>query len=311
MMHRLTVMVMIAVVLSRPAAAQQATPPVETQERRIVLRYQSGDRQLALAVGRTAASALEEISRSLETTVPGPVVVYVYSAREEYRRATGAAPKNLEMGRASAPPNVIHVDATGALGDVDGITRHEITHIVLNHALGPALDRCPRWVQEGIARYFERPTAPLDPAVETLLRRGTAIDVDRLDDDIEAGGERRRLAYARSEALIRWLIKERGPSVLPRLARELRRHSDFDAALRAAAGMGVKQLERGWRRSGAWIYLLSSNTVIWLLMTVLLLAAVVLVYRRRRRRRRLEELIEEGLDEEVDQPEEEEGPTIH
>ncbi|KPJ63962.1 hypothetical protein AMK68_02740 [candidate division KD3-62 bacterium DG_56] len=310
MITRLTVLIMLAVVLPVPAPAQPTTPATSKQDRRIVLRYQAGDQQLAFAVGRTAGSALGEISRSLETTVPGPVVVYVYSNREAYRQATGASPKNLEIGRASAPPDVIHVDATGTLGNADRVTRHEITHVVLNHALGPALDRCPRWVQEGIARYFERPTAPLDPAVEALLRRGTKIDVDRLDDDIEAGGERGRLAYTKSEALIRWLVKEREPGVLPRLVRELRRHSDFDAALHAATGMSVKQLERGWRRSDAWIYVLSSNNVIWLLMTVLLLAAVVLVYRRRRRRRRLEQVMEEGLDEEIDQPEGG-GPTIH
>jgi hypothetical protein len=233
----------------------------------------------------------------------------VYGSREAYHEATGAAPRHLELGRASAPPDVIHIDATGLLGDVARITRHEIAHIVLNHALGPALPDCPRWVQEGIARYFERPSLTLDPAVQTLLVRRPPVDVARLDRRIEAGGEGGRLAYAQSEALIRWLIERRGPEVLPRLTRALRKYGDLDQALEAAAGMDVRQLQRGWRRSAAWIYLLSSNTMIWLLMTVLLLVTVLLVQLRRRRRRRIQELMEERFDEEVDQPEE--GPTIN
>jgi hypothetical protein len=95
-------------------------------------------------------------------------------------------------------------------GAVDGSTiRHESLHA----QLASGWVRAPRWLDEGLARYLESPDRFTDPGpVDLLVRNETYIPFSSLIDRFQvfAQPSDAALAYAQSEAMVRWLLATRG-----------------------------------------------------------------------------------------------------
>ena len=96
--------------------------------------------------------------------------------------------------------------------------RHESLHA----QLAGVVRGQPRWFDEGLAQVFAEPDRPhWHGALALLTRNRTYIPFSSLAGSFYAfgGNEEADLAYAQSEAMVRWLIAAQGPGAVAEAVR--------------------------------------------------------------------------------------------
>lgn len=243
---------------------------------------------LAVRVAAAIDEAVPRIAPLVGARDLGPVRAYVYPDRDSFRQAAHLPPRSTIAGLATFPDEIIHIDGTGLLASIEKIVPHEVGHVLVARALGPALPALPRWANEGIAEYVAGERASqVDPLALQAVGRGSALDIAHLDAAFGSGGERTALAYAQSASLVHFLVARRGEPVITNLLRALRQTGSFDSALQQAAGLPLRELESAWRQSLArrwrWPLLFQSGAPVLALMLLLFLAGVIRHFLHRRR----------------------------
>ena len=291
----IAVLPLAGLILSLPARA--ATPSEQpprllrqTAHAQVIGRPEA--EALAARVAAAADEAVPRIAPLVGASDLSPVRAYVYSDRHSFLQAANLPRRSTIAGLATFPDEVIRIDGTGLLASIEKVVPHEVGHVLVARALGPALSALPRWTNEGIAEYVAGERASqVDPLALRAIGRGSALDVAELDAAFRSGGERSALAYAESASLVNFLVAERGESVIADLLRALRQTRSFDAALQQAAGLPLPELESAWRSSLArrwrWPLLFQSGAPILALMVLLFLVGLIRHLLRRRRRQEM------------------------
>lgn len=136
------------------------------------------------------------------------VEVYLFKDEETYHKFLannypGLPPRRAYFVGTSTSLSIYTVWSERILVDL----RHEFTHGVL-HA---SLPKVPLWLDEGLAEYFELPTAPGIPRADYLedlsglMKNGWRPNLQRLEH-LDEVGEMQRLDYAESWAWVHWML---------------------------------------------------------------------------------------------------------
>ncbi len=289
LIRRGPILAFLALTAAQALAAGERSPQilVETEYARVAGEAQA--RETAVRVAAAVDEAVPRIAPFVRTRDLRPVRAYVYLDRESFRRAAGLPRRSAVVGLATFPEETIHIDGTGLLASIERIVPHEVAHIMVGRALGPALPSLPLWANEGIAEYLAGERASrVDPVALQAIGQGRALDLADLDSALQARDDHTALAYAQSASLVNFLVARRGEPVIGDLLAALQHTRDFDSALHQAAGLHVPDLESAWRASLArrwrWPLLFHSGVPILVLMLVLFLIGLVRYYLRRRRR---------------------------
>ncbi len=270
-------------------AADERAPRLLHQTTYAIVMGNAQAQELAARVGMEIDAAAPRIAGIVGTGDLRPVRAYVYRDRDAFRQAVGVPRESTLVGLALLPSGVIHIDGTGLLASIQKVVPHEVGHVMISRAVGPALPQLPLWLNEGIAEYVAgQRAAQVDPVALRAVGRGSALRLADLDPAF-----RRRdaaLAYARSASLVNFLVAERGERVIADLLAALRASRDFDSALQQATGFTSPELESAWRSSVArrWRWPLFVRSGSWILTIMLVLFFVGLVRHLRERRRRQE-----------------------
>jgi len=175
--------------------------------------------------------------------------------------------------------------ATGGIADTERVFAHELSHLLLAHAVG--FRKVPRWFDEGLAvreagewSYWQGRTL-VGPALT-----GRLIPLEKLARSFPGEEQSAHLAYAQSVEFVVWLIEEHGLDRFHRLLALLRGGQEFFMALQETTGQRIEDLETEWRSHlkmrFSWLPLLTSASVVWFLGSLVFLMAYV---RRRGQRR--------------------------
>jgi len=221
---------------------------VETDRARVV--GPPGATALASTVAGLVDAAVPRIAPAVGADDLSPIRVYIYLDRARFLQATGAPAHATIVGLAVMPAGAIHIDGTGRLASIASVVPHEVAHIMIARATGPALQALPRWVNEGMAEYLsDEPAARVDPAALRAVGRGEAIALSDLDAALARGDRRTELAYVEAASLVHFVVAQKGDQSLRALLGAIRQSGDFDAALKRATGWTPAQLESAWRAS--------------------------------------------------------------
>ncbi len=177
-----------------------------------------------------------------------PIVVIMYTRSEfDSLRSSPSWLGGLYDGKIRLP-----VPAGGLSGEeFKKILWHEYTHALL-HDL--SANRCPRWLQEGLAQYEEAKISP--PALDRLDaagRSGGIIPLSALSSALEMGSrpETVALAYAESFALTDHIVRAYGLFRINQLLQRLGRGEEWEAAFRTEIGRGADEVYADWRETWA------------------------------------------------------------
>jgi tetratricopeptide (TPR) repeat protein len=223
----------------RDKAAESETR--EANSSHFMLRYQ-GSATPALATD--ILSVLEEDFRSLVTefrfTPAEPIGVVLYT--EQSFRDVSQLPS---WARASNDGR-IRVPVQGLTSVPDLLSRmlmHELVHSFVRQK---TLGRCPTWLNEGLAQWFEgRRSNRTAAGLAATFDRGQYIPLQRLDGSWDTmSGPTADFAYAWSLAAVEYIMSNSGMWGIGRLFERFDMDPNFESALRVALQIDYADLER-------------------------------------------------------------------
>ena len=124
---------------------------------------------------------------------------------------------------------------------------HELTHLMFAERLDSPRAKPPAWLNEGMAMYFEPGGGYRESDVQRAMRRGDLIPLRHMRT-VPGRPDEVRLFYSQSASVVRFLMDEFGAERMDALLTELNEGRGIEDALNAVYGVGVDELDKGWRR---------------------------------------------------------------
>jgi hypothetical protein len=128
---------------------------------------------------------------------------------------------------------------------LDNTLRHEYTHALVHARTG---GNVPTWLSEGLAVVSENRAA--DEPGEVMRKAGHLIPLHELHGSfLTLPPAQVPLAYAESEAAVRYLLARHGEAAVRALLARLGEAQDFAAAIRDVTGGTYAEFQSAWTRS--------------------------------------------------------------
>ena len=123
---------------------------------------------------------------------------------------------------------------------------HEMTHLLVDEAVGSPLGRVPAWLNEGLATYFESRSSRREAAVARATRDDSLFPL-RSMDSIPGQPRDVGLFYAQSWSIVNHMMTRRGEDRMSALFALLSEGNSLDGAVEGAYGMTLDELEAEWK----------------------------------------------------------------
>ena len=124
---------------------------------------------------------------------------------------------------------------------------HELTHLVIEQVTYNPYNDLPTWLDEGLAMYTE---GPLESTFANQLRSAVLgnelISVPSLSSPFSAYADKATLAYAQSQSVVEFLIKNYGQAKMYELLATFHEGSSYDNALKKVYGFDMDGLNKLW-----------------------------------------------------------------
>nr|WP_245847152.1 hypothetical protein [Mycobacterium szulgai] len=243
-------------VRDKPAAPAHTLVVADRTVRLISLGGPPSDRLLSRVAG-DIGTAVDAVVAFWGADWPHDISVVAAGSREQFLAAVGGGPASQWADIAAVTvADSVDPQRRVALGerivfapDADTMSAAAL-RIVLSHELFHYAARAvtamdaPRWLTEGVADFVARPATSLPTAAVTAPRSLP------LDDDLDAPGRQRSLAYDRAWLFARFVADSYGPARLREfyLATCGVGHADIPAATRDVLGTDEAGLLARWQQ---------------------------------------------------------------
>lgn len=124
---------------------------------------------------------------------------------------------------------------------------HELTHLMFAERVDSPRAKPPAWLNEGLAMYFEPGGGYRESDVQKALRAGYLIPLRHMTS-VPGRPDEVRLFYSQSASIVRFMMDEFGHDRMDMLLTELNEGRKIEDALIATYGVGLDELDSGWRR---------------------------------------------------------------
>ncbi len=194
---------------------------------------------------RILEDAYGEIGRALSYYPDHEIQVILYSQRQ-FREVTDAPgwSGGIYDGKIRIPIGGIDRETPG----LRRLLYHEYTHAVVL-AVTP---RCPTWLNEGLAQYFEgrRIDARQKEALKRIAQAGKLPSLSSLEDSFtELSGNQARFAYLFSLSAVMYLIDTIGLYRIEDILNELAAGADTGKAISKESLLTYEEFDDGWKQS--------------------------------------------------------------
>ena len=198
------------------------------------------------AVASDVAERLDEIKALLGLEASKRQKAVIFNSSREARRSFPTI-----SGRATQD----QLYAGFAYGDYDlfvliGLSRsgmvHEMTHLLIDEAIGSPFAVIPSWLNEGLAMHFEPGSRGRD---STLLRAAQQDELLSLRNMGSVPGRPGdvRLFYAQARSIVDYLMDAYEQDRMAAMLRAINDGVRIEQAVEAAYGMSLDDLDREWR----------------------------------------------------------------
>jgi len=194
---------------------------------------------------RILEDAYGELGRSLSFYPDGEIQVILYSG-QQFKEVTEAPGWS-----GGVYDGKIRIPIGGLEDETPGLRRllyHEYTHAVVR-AITP---RCPAWLNEGLAQYFEG--REIDSRQREVLKRmagsGKLPALSKLEGSFMGlGADQAGHAYLFSLSVVRYMVDDFRMYRIKTVLDELAAGADINKAISGGLMVTYEEFERGWRTS--------------------------------------------------------------
>lgn len=194
---------------------------------------------------RILEDAYGEVGRALSLYPDQEIQVILYSGQqfEEVTSAPGWS-SGIFDGKIRMPIGGIEKETPG----LRGLLYHEYTHAVVRKITS----RCPTWLNEGLAQYFEG--RQIDTQQKEMLKRlvqtGMLPSLTNLEGPfLGFGRDQAKEAYIISLSSVRYMIDSFGMYRIRGVLDELAKGAGTDKAISNSIMLSYEEFQRGWKKS--------------------------------------------------------------
>ena len=215
----------------------------QQESRHFSLRYEGGETSLALQ--RELLGTLEEqyqqLARDLDYAPRENMVVTLYTQKQFFNITEAPSwAGGLNDGKLRIPIQGV----TSMTPELQRVLKHELTHSFVRFMVG---DRCPSWLNEGLAQLMEaRSSSPYAGVLAGLFEQHKQIPFAALERPFNGLSEiQASMAYAESLSALEYLRSRYGMDDVLRILRRVGSGEAPEGALRAVTRSDYADLERG------------------------------------------------------------------
>lgn len=214
--------------------------------------YQGGD-SFGKALFDKANQSIAFLQQDTGVTVDQQVSILIYASHDDLMQALAVGSQEWTGGQNFPDYGVVVIGVEPSNLDWGlGATTHELTHQVIHQKVrGPLGDlSLTRWMDEGLAVYYENP-GKVDVQFQGPLRR--AIQNDTLMplrslSSFPADPAAANLAYGESWSVVDFIIRRYGKEKLAALLQEFKAGGYYDDVFMNVLGVDTDGLESAWRQ---------------------------------------------------------------
>jgi hypothetical protein len=209
------------------------------------------DEAKAKDLAKRADDAIAHLATDTGVTLSKRVRIYAYNSQNDMRialakRSTGYDEQIMTLGQASGQ-DVLLLLATHR--DVNQTIAHELSHIVVGIATDNPYTDLPNWLNEGLAMYAEgKLPSGNQSALEAGIRADTLLSI-RSMSSYTGQASQVDLFYGEAYSIVDYMLKTYGRDKMQRLLGVFAEGTLQEEALQRAYGLGLDDLDNGWRAS--------------------------------------------------------------
>jgi hypothetical protein len=175
----------------------------ELSDDELIVRWYEGDDEFGSSIYETARRALSRMKEQSGGELEYPVLVLLYANKTDFSAWTYYMPEwtgGLAFGPLGITAQIVPPNA--ATSRVQRVIPHEIAHLFFYQAVHGPWTFWPKWLSEGLARYYEfgTPDAALG-RVASAARRGDLIPLEHLETGFSRDPGEARQAYDESRGV--------------------------------------------------------------------------------------------------------------
>ncbi len=219
----------------------------------LVIRMDKADaRVMQESVVALAKQAMAAMTKRYQFTPKGPILVEIFPKHDDFAVRNVGLPGMIGalgacFGRVvtmdspkARPPGEFQWEAT---------LWHELAHVI---TLQMSNSRVPRWLTEGISEYEEKIARPdwargMDVEFAARLNRGDTLKLENLNSAFR-DGRTIGLAYFQASLLVEHIVATYGDEGLHKLLKAYGQGLETNAAMRAALGEDLGQMQAAFDR---------------------------------------------------------------
>ena len=219
----------------------------------LVIRMDKADaRVMQESVVALATQAMATMTKRYQFTPKGPILVEIFPKHDDFAVRNVGLPGMIGalgacFGRVvtmdspkARPPGEFQWEAT---------LWHELAHVI---TLQMSNSRVPRWLTEGISEYEEKIARPdwargMDVEFAARLNRGDTLKLENLNSAFR-DGRTIGLAYFQASLLVEHIVATYGDEGLHKLLKAYGQGLETNAAMRAALGEDLGQMQAAFDR---------------------------------------------------------------
>jgi hypothetical protein len=222
---------------------------------KLALYWYRGDDNFGKALFDRGVQAMGFLQQDTGVAVDRQIQVFIYGNRTDFFNALEQGAKDWTGGRAFPDYSIILINVEpSSLEWGKDATVHELTHQVIHQKIsGPLGDiSMPRWLDEGLAMYYETIPGTLDSQFANPLRRAiqndTLIALRTLAGAFPTDAAAANLSYAESYSVVDFIFRHYGREKMAQLLQAFKKGGYYDDVLRAVLSVETEGLEAEWRK---------------------------------------------------------------
>ena len=220
----------------------------ELRQDDLVVRWYEGDAAFGQSLFETARQALNRMEQESGRPLDFSVYLVVYPNREDF--ASWHSYVEEWVGGQAFPPLGVTVEII-APGDptdwVQDVIPHEIAHLFFYQAVHGATADWPRWLDEGVAQYYEPGDHARDLAlVSAAAKEGNLIPLEILSGSFGSDTGKVYLAYAESLSAVLYMRETWDEASFAAFVAALREGAHLRDAMQTAFGVTWEEFVAGW-----------------------------------------------------------------
>ena len=224
---------------------------IDLTEGDVTVYYYFGDEESQRTVLRVAQETIDKFEALERTEIDFPIKVWVYRTAADMapavasRRTAGPGDSVRTLGEVGAADTALVSRDTDFLN----IVRHELAHVVTNHATDHHLADLPTWINEGLSSFAQNDMLPSEAeAFDLALRRNAVLPITSLGAAARGSAGDVSIFYAQSGSIIRFMVEELGEEKFGDFLDALATDT-VDGALTEIYGFDSLGLENAWREA--------------------------------------------------------------